>query len=238
MDTLLKALECRGFEVEVTEPDPRDQGQYPRHRKRSPSRTSVHILGSFVEFGIEEGADIVPVAQKGTGPRSKAYDSSDYSSRPDTMRVPNGKLALRIKTTLFGFPRKTWRDGKKQRIENCLNAFTLGLIHAAERMRLEKLEFDRRQELFRAEELRRLEEARNHELLMVKIHNLDTRVSDFVHAKNILEYINAMENSAEARGEDTSSKSEFGLWLAWARNHAKHLSERAIDTTLKAKPPR
>jgi hypothetical protein len=56
-DTLLKALESRGSRIEVTEPiAPADPWQ-----RTTPSKTGVHILASFVEFGIEECMDAVKI---------------------------------------------------------------------------------------------------------------------------------------------------------------------------------
>lgn len=62
MDALLKALEARGYEVEVTEAvspkPPRSVRLYESHLYK-PSRTGVHVGDPFVEFTLEERLDVV-----------------------------------------------------------------------------------------------------------------------------------------------------------------------------------
>lgn len=125
-DTLLKALEARGFEIEVTEsqnPDP-----LPRHiYERRPSRTGVRIGNQVVEFGIEEKTDSFQTPPPRPG---------SYEYRPRYERRPNGKLTLRLHERACSRERQTWSDGRRQRIEGCLNDFVAALIAAAETMRL------------------------------------------------------------------------------------------------------
>jgi hypothetical protein len=45
---------------------------------------------------------------------------------------PNGVLFLKIKNDDVWNTRKTWSDGKIQRLEDCLNSFVGGLIKTAE----------------------------------------------------------------------------------------------------------
>ncbi len=60
MDMLIKELERRGLAVEVTEPKRRLVFRYGYERQEhTPSKTGVHIGEAFVEFGIDEGFDIV-----------------------------------------------------------------------------------------------------------------------------------------------------------------------------------
>ncbi|MCK4412565.1 MAG: hypothetical protein KAY32_03375 [Candidatus Eisenbacteria sp.] len=86
-DALPKVLEARGFKVEVTDPDPPPLNGYYSSQHAS-SRTGVHILGSFVEFGIAECMD------------AKKIDPTRFDWRRRTWRVTgqyerrfNGKLS-------------------------------------------------------------------------------------------------------------------------------------------------
>ncbi len=112
-DTLLKAFEARGFRVEVTEPAANPEKNY----RQETSRTGVHILGTFIEFGLEEGFDSVKFQPKAvvktTNVTSRAWR---YTPQPEYKRVPNGKLALKLKSHLSGTSRVTWADGKKQKV--------------------------------------------------------------------------------------------------------------------------
>jgi len=222
----------------VTDPIPERDGRYGGDSAAKPSKTGVHILESFIEFSIEEGFDITKEEPKPSRWHSSHdSDSWTYTPRPNYKHDPNGKLALKIKSFFPGQTRKTWSDGKRQRIENCLNAFVLELIRGAERKRLERIESDRREKEWKAEQLRREEEARRRELEMAKLFDLDSRVTDWNHAASILEFAKSVEDSAISRGEDTSPASELGLWLAWVRDHAHRLKTAAVDTVLEVRRP-
>ena len=70
MDALLKALEARELRVEMTDPEDDHGSSYGRQGYTRPSKTGVHILDSFVEFGIEECVDITKIEPKNTSRRS------------------------------------------------------------------------------------------------------------------------------------------------------------------------
>jgi len=230
-DTLLKALEKRGLRIEVTDPITERCGRYGGDSAAKPSKTGVHIFDSFIEFGIEEGFDITKEEPKPSRwQTSHDSDSWTYTPRPNFKHEPNGRLALKIKSYFPGQSRKTWSDGKRQRIESCLNAFVLELIRGAERKRLERIETERRELEWEAEQLRRQEEANRRELELAKLFDLDSRITEWNHASSILEFAKSVEASAISRGEDTSPQSELGLWLAWARSHAQRLKRLAVDT--------
>jgi len=236
-DTLLKALDERGLRIEVTEPIAERDGRYGGDSSAKPSKTGVHILESYIEFSIEEGFDITKVEPKPSRwQTSHDSDSWTYTPRPEYKHDPNGKLALKINSYFPGQTRKTWSDGKRQRIENCLNALVLELIRGAERKRLEQIVSDRREKEWKEEQLRRQEEAKRRELEMAKLFDLDSRVTDWNHATSILEFTKSVEASAISRGEDTSPQTELGLWLAWARGHAIQLQKVAVDSVLVIRP--
>lgn len=142
-DTLIKALETRGFRVEVTAPVPAAEGRYGPASPGKPSRTGVHILDSFFEFHIEEGFDIVKLEPKPQrSPPSSTSALWAYTPRPEYRHDPNGRLALVIDRPWLG-SRASWKDGKRQKVENCLNAVVLELVRAAVRERLDRLEKER-----------------------------------------------------------------------------------------------
>lgn len=229
----MKALEKRGLRIEVTDPIAERDGRYGGDSSAKPSITGVHILESFIEFSIEEGFDISKEEPKPSQwQTSHDSDSWTYTPRPNYKHDPNGKLALKIRSYFPGQTRKTWSDGKRQRVENCLNAFVLELIRGAERKRLERIESERRELEWKAEQLRRQAEAKRRELELAKLFDLDSRITDWNHAASILEFAKSVEASAISRGEDTSPGSDLGLWLAWARDHAQRLKRLAVDTVL------
>lgn len=82
-DSLLKALEERSIRIEVTDPTPSEHSRYGPKTDGSPSRTGVHLLGSFIEFRIEEGHDITKIEPPSTrGSSSSSGDSWVYTPPP------------------------------------------------------------------------------------------------------------------------------------------------------------
>jgi hypothetical protein len=125
MDALLKALDARGIEVEVTKPKPEEH-------KSVASETRARVMGIGVAFGLDEQEDsIKTVHQTKWGKKLGIAPTAKYH------REPNGKLALRIRTNVYfrSGRRRTWADGKTQRVEDCLEAFINGLIEIAEKIR-------------------------------------------------------------------------------------------------------
>src|SRR5262249_26651841 len=106
LDSLVKALEHRGFRIEC------------RHDERL--QTSVAIRGEKVRIRLEELQDRTEIKRR--SPWNTTY--SDYE------HTPNGNLALRILDLDWSGLRQNWRDGKRRNVESCLNAFVIGLVNA------------------------------------------------------------------------------------------------------------
>jgi hypothetical protein len=237
-DTLIKALENRGFSVEVTAPAPAVEDRYGPARTK-PSRTGVHILDSFIEFRIEEGYDIVWPESK--PPRRRPFDASapwDYTPRPEPRHDANGRLALVIERHWLGGTRGSWRDGKRQKIENCLNAVVLELVRAAVRERLDRLEKERlarerEREMARkqaAETRRRQEQA--------WIADLTLRVSAWHQGNEILKFVDHFENAVRKDGQDPFDEAQRSEWARSARAYAIKLVEGSIrDPEIPSRPP-
>ena len=145
MDALLKALDRRGFTVSVDA------------EKRT---TMAEVLGETVAFSLEEIVDrserpLTPAQEKDKARNPWRYARPEYDYRP------SGKLSLKITYPSWDIGRRTWSDGKKQRVENVLNGFVVGLIKAAvvereRRLRHERLEREREEEERRHREQQRL----------------------------------------------------------------------------------
>jgi hypothetical protein len=59
----------------------------------------VSILGFFIEFGIEEGVDVINVEPESAKRRAGDFGSSwTWTPGRQYERTPNGTLALEIKT--------------------------------------------------------------------------------------------------------------------------------------------
>jgi hypothetical protein len=224
-DTLLKSLETRGFEVEVTEPVPNAQGRYGGPPSGRPSRTGVHILGEFVEFAVEEGVNIIKEEPKPVWSNS----GYSYTPRPEYVHEPNGKLAMKLHRQLRGIARQTWADGKRQRLEDCLGSFITTIIQGSERERLYKLDQERIQREHEEEQRRREEAARLRAIEQAKIADLNQRVGDWDRASRIYGFLEECEAATRARGADLSPQSDLSKWIRWARDFASQLREAALE---------
>jgi len=218
MDAILKALEPRGFEVDVTDPVVATPSSYNASTDQKQSATGVRISGQFVELGIEEKAVSAEAPQPPAG---------SYEYRPRYERLPTGQLTLRIRSRLYSGKRQTWSDGKRQRIEGCLDAFCAALLVTAEEQRLEAIAAEKR----RQEELaarRRAEVAqRQNEALDLLAQDLDRRMADWRKAQDLREFIEALKDSASGEDEQKSSPSLEG-WLRWANWRVEGLEENAL----------
>jgi hypothetical protein len=142
---LLYALEKRGFTVTAGD---------RRSFKSDPHPTSVHILGQDVAFYIEEDL------------RVKERREREWSTRPELIYEPSGKLILRVSSRVDNRTpcRQRWADGKTQLLEGLFPLCVEGFIENAERMatlaaetqaRELRWELERKE---RAEEQRRIQE--------------------------------------------------------------------------------
>lgn len=209
MDALLKALEARGHKVFMTEPR-----TFPGYRgdTRQPSETGVHVGNIAVEFGIEEVIDSIRRGE----PRPKGDDVKawfewrDRNPPPWYIYRPSGRLSLVIRSWSYG-QRKSWRDGKRQKLEDLLNEFIASVLRTAERRRVDGEERERREREEAELRLKReLEQARR-ELEAARRRDLEERVRKFEFAASVRRLVEAMRSrEAEALTGETIA------WIAWA----------------------
>lgn len=190
MDTLIKALERRGFSVQVGE-----------------HGTRVLIDGTSIAIRLDERFRQVEI------PPSKG----SRWSYPRRRREATGELALRILSWRAGRLRCTWADGKRQRVEACLNRFIVGLVAAAERKRvvlLEEEEAKRRREVERrlaAERVRREQEEQ------ARIDELTRQVEAWRANREARHYLGALREAAGS----VEPGSELAEWLKWVESHVE-----------------
>ena len=136
---------------------------------------------------------------------------------------PNGVLFLKIKNDDVWNTRKTWSDGKRQRLEDCLNSFVGGLIKTAEAIRHRRIERER-QELEWQERRRQQEESeriRREEEEKLKV--LDREVASWHRSQQIRLYIDAVKKWAIQKYGEVKPDSKLHQWLTWATQQADRL---------------
>ena len=228
-DTLIKALEKRGFRVEVTAPVPPTGDHYGPTSQGKPSRTGVHILESFIEFRIEEGYDVV--WPDGSPPRPRPFDPSapwDYTPRPEPRHEPSGRLALVIDRHWLGATRGSWRDGKRQKVENCLHAVVVEMVRVAVRERLDRLEKERLAREREREAARREAAERRRRQELAWIADLTQRVSVWHQGNEILKFVDHFEDAGRNDSLDPADQGQRTEWARGARAYAIKLLEGSV----------
>jgi hypothetical protein len=159
--------------------------------------TSAHIFGQDIKFAIIEDLR-VKESRKQQG-LSHIYERS-------------GNLAFEISAYAEGC-RKRWADGKTQRVETMLPKCLGGLMLVARTVRTWSEGIKRQHDEWERQERERAEYKRLSD-------ELDTWMAGWQKAKQIREFVAAVEKVCLANGEPTAPDSPRGKWIAWAIRRA------------------
>ncbi len=213
VDALAKALEARKYHL-VT-----DDNQ----------ATRITVLGISHEISLEESTTRT-VRELTSAERKQQERNPWLYSTPQYDYLATGRLTLRIKGYGNG-ERRSWSDGKQQRIEDCLNAFIVGLIQASVRTHADNLERERRHREWEEEERRRREEEQVRRLEEVRQADLDEQITAWRKSRQIRAYMEAVSRMATERHGPINPESDLGRWLAWASRHVDSLDPLCGDLT-------
>jgi cell division protein FtsB len=116
--------------------------------------------------------------------------------------------------------RAQWSDGKKQRVENCLNSFIAGLVTASHAIKKHR-EDEARREREREEQQRRYAQAqRSRWEEEQRVEKLDQQMSNWKRAQGVRAYAQAIEEFAVRNYGKLDLESELGKWVSWIRRYA------------------
>jgi hypothetical protein len=211
LDALAKALETRKFPL-VTDDE---------------QTTRITVLGISHEISLEENTTrkvrgLTPAERKQQERNPWLYSTPQYDY------LATGRLTLRIRGYGNG-ERRSWSDGKHQRIEDCLNAFIIGLIQLSVRAHAEQLERERWQREREEQERRRREEERNRQLEEARRAALDTQVDAWRKSRQIRAYIEAVHREVADKHGPISPESDLGRWFAWVSRYVDSLDPLCGD---------
>ena len=201
-DALLKGLDTRGYTITI-------------HGGDHPS-TTVRIGEENIRITLEERVDRREQQAPATGKRQERM----WSFR-QYQWIATGHLLLRIDHSYLGI-RCCWTDGKKQRLETCLNRFIVGLVAAAEALKTQRLAQEARERAWRAEEERRLAEERKRQEETSRIRALDHAATRWRKCHLLRDYIEAVRAAAECTGDSTTDTS-LTEWIAWAEAYVNRI---------------
>lgn len=215
MNALIKALEFRGFRVSIKE-----TGGYSG---RMTHATCVTLLGENIEFGLRECLD--RKERDETNSDTEKYSWLDHY--PKHYCVPSGRLSLIIKTYIGDGLRTSWTDGKKQRIEDCLNAFVTGLIKAAVARRAMNLEREKQERERQEQERLQIERERRRQEEKARVQDLINQSDAWHQSRQIHAYTEAVRQAAIRKHGQIAEGSQLDQWLAWANQQADRIDPLA-----------
>lgn len=208
MDAILKSAVARGYNLSL-------EKTYHNGEKSDEVVTYVIILGEKLEIGLEEiieRTDHRPTEAE----KKKQGKYSWYTPWPKYDFIQTGRLVLKIKNIWNAALRKSWSDGKQQRLEECLNDFFAALLKAALEKRAERLESERREVERRIwmEQQAELEEKRREE--EERFQRLITDAKAWQQSNEIRSYVDAVRKKTVEKCGAVPPGSEVDHWLGWA----------------------
>lgn len=197
LDALVRGARRAGFEVA-------DRGR------------AVHFVveGEEVHFRLRE-----PTRQE----RIELPKEKRHWGRYEFRHHPTGRLELEITQDRWWIPRHVWRDTERQRLEDLLGSFLVGVYRAACTYRDSRLEDERQreEERRREEEQRRLERLRAEEA--ERRRRLEEQAERWRRSRDVAAFVDEVARRAAAAPLEGEAKEALGAWLAWAREHAERL---------------
>jgi hypothetical protein len=200
LDSLVKALEARGFEV---------------------NEHGVRIEGQRIPLGLVEKESRAPhVPTKAELARKQQYS---WERIPSWDYAPNGLLSIYADAYTWWRSdlRKRWSDGRSTQLEDMLNEVVIGLVAIGATLR-QRAEEQRREEEARAEQQRlREERARQARMEKARRDNLLACTKAWSEAQQIRELIAEIERRAGSANDP--GPVDIQTWLSWAGTVADEL---------------
>ena len=205
MDSIIKAFEERSYKVEV------GKGEVPG--------THLLIHDSTLDFELTE--KINSVSHVPTTAEIEKQKKYSWEKPPLYDFRPSGLLTLKIDEYNAQGYRKSWADGKTQRIDDLLDDFIVGAIKVAIIAKEERLERERHW----AEEnrLRAEREAQRHAAEKF-IKELEDKAQAWAKSQQIQAFIENMEKEYAERALSPEDQVKLKDWLANARRYADWLN--------------
>jgi hypothetical protein len=210
LNALFRAFEARGYAP-----------VYDKEKKHA----FVQIGGVRETFTLEELLDRKERELTKAQVKDKIKNPWMYRY-PEYDKVPSGRLCLKASGG-WRIDRTSWTDGKRQRVEECLNRFMAVMARAAAKDLQRSIE-RAREELERKERERLAEERRKRKLAeQRKLWALLTESTSWHESQRIRGYVAAVKERAAQLGNSAHEDQALNEWFAWALRQAEALDPLA-----------
>lgn len=213
LDALVKALERRGMAAATNVAD-----AYSRRQG-----CVVDVDGEKIPFRLREQI-------KQHKPVLTVEQERDPWRYSPMALLPNGRLALEIDGGWNTTIRRSWRDGTRQKVEDCLNSFIISIIQLAVHKKQERAKREEEHRLWQEERRRREEQRRREEAERARVEQLVNEAKAWREAQVVRDYIEAVRRQITAKEADENERTS--RWLEWASARAREidpLSRRVVD---------
>ena len=156
----------------------------------------------------------------------RSWDSSGWTPRPTPPEwdyAPNGRLQVILNEGLHGHDglRRTFGDGKVQRIETLINAILEAFATWSAAIKAKRIEDERRRRESEEAERRCEEQRRRNALEKKRFEALSNDLEQRYQRQQILDYVAAVE--AKLNTNDYESEEAVREWISWAKGYADRI---------------
>lgn len=222
MDTLVKALEARGYPVSVA-------------TEGNKSVTEARVLNESIKIQLRELVDRREREPTEKEKKDRERWPSLYSG-PLYGYSPSGHLALYIVEYPGEGFRRVWCDGKKQRLENCLGSFLRGLLVAAGGLKAARVRREQWEKEWEKKERRRMREEQRRREEEAKVQELKNLVASWDESRSIRKFLGAVEQAAVRKFGAINEDSELRRWLSWAHQYTDSIDPIVLSFKVHADP--
>jgi len=143
---------------------------------------------------------------------------------PRDKHFPSGDLSLKLDIGWWGRGlRSSWSDGKRQRVENCINKFIIAAYKAAAAKKADRIERERREREWEDRERRREVLKRQVEQEQKRLDTLNDQAEVWREAEQLRAYIQAVRSAGYYPQAAILGGRDLDEWCAWAQEQANRL---------------
>jgi hypothetical protein len=142
---------------------------------------------------------------------------------PEWDYTPNGQLQVIVNERCYGHNglRRTFGDGKTQRIESLINAILEGFATWSAAIKAKRIEDERRRREWEEQERRREEQRRRNALESKRVEGLAKDLERWRQRQQILGYVAAVE--AKLNADNCVDEEAVRQWINWAKDYADRI---------------